>query len=114
LNILKNGAAIRSIFPRDVKTAPFETFTGYLNYDGGWANAAQGVSIMTASVIAQGGKVIPRKHATKLLRRDGKTSAVQCGDGTVFDADLVILAVGSWTASSFQDLAFNGKCIATG
>jgi len=114
LDVLKDGAAIRSVFPRDVKVASFETSAGYFNYDGGWANAAQGVSIMTANVIIQGGKVISRKHATQLLQRDGKTFGVKCGDGTVFNADLVILATGSWTASSFPDLDFNGKCIATG
>lgn len=114
LDVLKDGTAIRSVFPHDAKVASFETLSGYLNHDGGWANAAQGVSIMIASVIAQGGKVLTRKRATKLLRQNGQTSGVQCGDGTVFRADLVILAAGSWTASSFPDLEFSGKCVATG
>lgn len=114
LDVLEDGTAIRSVFPQGVRVASFETLSGYLNHDGGWANAAQGVSIMTVNVVAQGGKVFTGKRATKLLRQGGQTSGVQCGDGTVFKADLVILAAGSWTASSFSDLDFNGKCIATG
>lgn len=114
MDALKDGTAIRSVFPQDVKVASFEALSGYLNHDGGWADAAKGVSIMISSVVAQEGKVLSRKRAAKLLRQDGRTSGVQCEDGTVFKADLVILAAGSWTASSFPDLDFRGKCIATG
>ena len=64
-----------------------------MNYDGGWANAAQGIRLMTANVIAQCGKVLPGKSVV----------GVHFTNGTMFDASLVILATGSWTASSFPD-----------
>jgi sarcosine oxidase/L-pipecolate oxidase len=94
--------------------ASFKDSTGYFNFDGGWANATQGMRLMTANVIAQGGKVIPGKSVIKLLRQNDRTSGVQFSDGTTFDASIVVLATGSWTSSSFPDLNFRGKCIATG
>jgi len=92
----------------------FKESSGYLNFDGGWANAAQGIRLMTANVIAQGGDVIPGKSVVKLLRQNDRTSGVQFADGTTFDASLVVLATGSWTASSFPEIDFSGKCVATG
>lgn len=114
MHALKDGEAIRSVFPKGVNVASFEKSSGYLNLDGGWANAAQGIRFMTASVVALGGKVIPGKSVVRLLRENGRTSGVQFSDGTTYDATLVVLATGSWTASSFPDLDFGGKCIATG
>jgi len=114
LDVLKDGQAIRSIFPAGVSVATFNESSGYLNHDGGWANAAQGIRLMTASVVALGGKVIPEKSVVKLLRQAHRTSGVQFADGTTFDASLVVLAVGSWTASSFPDLTLGDKCVATG
>jgi sarcosine oxidase / L-pipecolate oxidase len=111
---LKDGEAIRSVFPKDVKVASFQDSSGYLNFDGGWANAAQGIRLMTANIIAQGGNVISGKSVVKLLRQNHKTMGVQFADGTTFYASLVVLATGSWTASTFPDLDFRGKCFATG
>ena len=68
--------------------------------------AAEGVRLVTAGVIAQGGKVFPGKSVIKPLRQKGTTSGVQFADGTTFDAALVILAAGSWTVSSFPNLNF--------
>jgi sarcosine oxidase/L-pipecolate oxidase len=114
LAVLKDGEAIRSAFPQGVNVASFEGSSGYLNYDGGWASAAQGVRLMTSNVIARGGKVISGKSVVKLLRQNDRTSGVQFADGTTFDASLVVLATGSWTASSFPDLNLGDKCVATG
>jgi len=111
---LKDGDAIRSVFPKGVKVASFQDSSGYLNFDGGWANAAQGIQLMTTNVIAQGGNVISGKSVVKLLRQNDRTSGVQFADGTTFCANLVVLATGSWTASTFPDLDFRGKCFATG
>lgn len=110
----ENGEALRSTFPKDVSLASFEDSFGYLNRDGGWAFSAQGVQIMIDNVTANGGKVIPGKGVAQLVRKNGRTTGVKCVDGTIYDADLVILATGSWTTSSFPDLDFGGKCIATG
>ncbi|KAF7979042.1 hypothetical protein HWV62_44039 [Athelia sp. TMB] len=106
--------AIRSAFSNSVPISSLDDYFAYLNRDGGWASSAQGVKIMIDMVRAKGGSVITGKGATKLLRKDGKTSGVKCADGTTYDADLVVLAAGSWTASAFSDLNLHGKCLATG
>jgi sarcosine oxidase/L-pipecolate oxidase len=109
---MENEAAIRQAFPPGAHVASFSN--GYLNLDGGWAHASQGVSLMMEKVIALGGKVIAGKAAETLLRQDGKTTGVRCADGTVFHAQVVILAAGSWTASSFPELCLSEQCVATG
>jgi sarcosine oxidase / L-pipecolate oxidase len=114
LHVLKDGEAIRSSFPKGVNVASFEGSFGYLNFDGGWANATQGIRQMTSKVIARGGKVMSGKSVVKLLCHNDRTSGVQFADGTTIHASLVVLATGSWTASYFPDLNFGGKCIATG
>jgi len=111
---LENGDQVRSIFPTDVRTATFSERGGYLNCDGGWANAGQGLSILLSEVIALKGKVLPGKSVYQILRQDGKTIGVQCTDGSIFDAGLVIIATGSWTPSAFPELDLAHMCLATG
>lgn len=111
---LITGEEIREKFPSDINVASFDGSSGYLNRDGGWAHAAQGIRLMMDSVVSLGGKVLPGKSVAKLLQENGRTIGVECADSTVFNADLVVLAAGSWTASSFPKLDFGGKCIATG
>jgi sarcosine oxidase/L-pipecolate oxidase len=115
LRRLENGDDICSVFPPGVPLGTFVQSTGYLNHEGGWANATQGVSILLSNVTARGGKVFSRKAVNKLLRNQaGKVFGVQCSDGSNFEADVIILATGSWTASSFPDLDLGQKCLATG
>ncbi|EGO00698.1 hypothetical protein SERLA73DRAFT_50792 [Serpula lacrymans var. lacrymans S7.3] len=115
---LEDSTAVRSVFPSSVassgRLAPLSDATGYLASDGGWAEAAQGVSLMTSRVVALGGRVVPGKTAEGLVREDGATKGVRCTDGSLFYADLVVLAAGSWMASSFPELNLDTKCLATG
>lgn len=111
---LNSSEAIRAVFPPRTPTAPFEGCAGYLNRSGGWANAGQGMALLLDEVKALKGKVLPGMIVNKILRRNGQTSGVQCSDGAVFDAALVILAAGSWTASAFPDLDLGRICLATG
>ncbi|KAG5639483.1 hypothetical protein H0H81_001605 [Sphagnurus paluster] len=121
LTPLANGEAIRTAFPPQVPTASFEDSSGYLNSDSGWANAGQGITMMISKVISLGGKVVPGKSVEKVFRDDsaGRTIGVQCHDGTVYDASLVIIATGSWTPSAFPDITpgytsglSTGQCLA--
>jgi sarcosine oxidase / L-pipecolate oxidase len=114
LERLQNGDQIRSVFPPDIRTATFSDRRGYLNRDGGWANAGQGLSMLLSKVIALKGKVLPGKSVHKILRKNGKTTGVQCTDDSVFDAGLIIIATGSWTASTFPELDLAHMCLATG
>lgn len=50
----------------------------------------------------------------ELVKEDGKTTGVNCADGSLFRADLVVIASGSWTPSTFPSLPLFGKCLATG
>jgi len=102
------------VFPPNVRTATFSEHEGYFNRDGGWANAGQGLSLLLSEVIALKGKVLPGKGVHGILRQDGKTIGVQCTDGSVFDAGLVIIAAGSWTPSAFTELDLAHMCLATG
>ena len=111
---LENGDQIRSVFPSDVRTATFSECSGYLNRDGGWANAGQGLSMLLNEVIALKGKVLPGKSVQRILRRDGKAIGIQCADGSIFDAGLIIIATGSWTPSAFPELDLAHMCLATG
>jgi len=111
---LENGDQVRSVFPPNIRTGTFSEHEGYLNHDGGWANAGQGLSILLNEVIALKGKVLPGKIVHRILRHNGKTIGVQCTDESVFDAGLVIIATGSWTSSAFPDLDLAHMCLATG
>lgn len=114
LERLQNGDQVCSVFPPDVRTATFSQRRGYLNRDGGWANAGKGLSMLLSEVIALKGKVLPGKSVHRILRQDSKTIGVQCTDGSVFNAGLVIIATGSWTPSAFPVLGLAHMCLATG
>lgn len=112
-----DGAALRAAFPAQVPTAQFEGCAGYLNRDGGWANAGQGLALLIDEVQALGGTIIPGKNASKIIRapESGRSTGVQCDDGTVFNASLIVLATGSWTPYAFHDqLDLERMCLATG
>ncbi|KAI9508539.1 FAD dependent oxidoreductase [Russula earlei] len=113
------SAALRAVFPDDVETgSSFEGAAAYLNLDSGWASAARGVEVLMARVTALGGKVVRGKGVAGLLRdpeEGGRTSGVILADGSSIVARLVVIASGSWTASTFRDLDhLVEKCISTG
>ena len=114
LTVLPDAAAIKSVFPKGVSIADFEGQKGYYNADGGWAFAAQGVERVLEMVTHLGGKVVPGKAATELVKESGKVVGVKCADGESFDADVVVIASGSWTACSFPELDLGARCMATG
>ncbi|KAF5380555.1 hypothetical protein D9615_004704 [Tricholomella constricta] len=117
---LANAAAIRAAFPSDVPTASFEEHAGYLNSDSGWANAGQGLATMISKVISLGGKVLSGKTASNVIRgAGGRVTGIQCHDGMIYEASVVVIATGSWTPSAFPDIISNhtyglstGQCIA--
>ncbi|KAF8911466.1 FAD dependent oxidoreductase [Gymnopilus junonius] len=114
VKLLENSDVIRSIFPPQVRTGAFEQSAGYLNHEGGWANAGQGLAVLIDRVKALNGKIFSGMNVTKVVQEDGKTTGVQCNDGTVFNASLVIVASGSWTPSAFPELDLGRVCLATG
>jgi sarcosine oxidase/L-pipecolate oxidase len=112
-----SGDAItRTIFPVGVKTGPaFEDVgSAFLNVDSGWAAAHRGVDVLMSRVIALGGKVVRGKTVTGLIREHGQTHGVLLADGCAIRAGLVVIATGSWTASTFRELALDEMCTSTG
>ncbi|KAL0581348.1 hypothetical protein V5O48_000724 [Marasmius crinis-equi] len=92
----------------------FQGLCGYLNYESGWADAGKATAAMTAKVRALGGKVFGGKTVRELIRTNGLTRGVKCTDGSLFNADLVVIATGSWTPSTFPGLGLEGRSLATG
>jgi sarcosine oxidase/L-pipecolate oxidase len=112
-----SGDAItRTVFPAGVKTGPaFEDIgAAFLNVDSGWAAARRGVDVLLARVIALGGKVVGGKAVTGLVREAGRTHGVALADGSAMRAGLVVIATGSWTSSTFRELALDEMCTSTG
>lgn len=118
--ILGTRDAIQACFPPEIPTERFDSCIGYLNRDGGWVNAAKGLSTLLKRVQALNGNVLPNKNVVKLSAQEetskygSHTIEIQCSDLTVLKADLVVVATGSWTASAFPDLAIGNTCLATG
>ncbi|KAF7315136.1 DAO domain-containing protein [Mycena indigotica] len=109
-------AAVQSVFPANVPVGNFAGLTGYLNRDSGWANAGQGVSILISKITELKGNVISGKRVVDVLHADSslKASGVRCDDGTILEADLVVLATGSWTGSAFPQYTIGNLYRATG
>lgn len=110
-----SGDAIRSVFPANIKIGTWlERTSGYINFDSGWALAARGVEKLMTRVIELGGKVVGGKTVTGLVRENGRTSGVTLADGSCMSACLVVIASGSWTASTFRELELGEMCLSTG
>jgi sarcosine oxidase/L-pipecolate oxidase len=116
---------LRTLFPDGVKTGrAFEPDSegdasartaAYFNRDSGWVAATRGVELLMARVIALGGRVMSGRAVTGLVRReDGQTCGVSLADGSTIHAGLVVVASGSWTASTFRELALDEKCVSIG
>lgn len=84
------------------------------NLDGGWAAAADGVKSGMDQVERLGGVIIGGKKARNVLREGGKVVGIVFEDESVIKADVIILATGSWTASSFEELGLEKHIFASG
>lgn len=120
---LGSPASIRAQFPLDLhNSGGLGTFTSldvsstsYINHDGGWAEAERAVSLLMEHVKKRGVKILPGKAVQELVKDErGQTKGVRCVDGSEYEANVVVLALGSWTASTFPSLNLKGKCLATG
>ncbi|THU85714.1 FAD dependent oxidoreductase [Dendrothele bispora CBS 962.96] len=111
---LPDAEAIKKVFPPHVPVSSFNDNRGYMNHDGGWADAGKAVSYLTSKVKSMGVKVNGGHTVKCLRRRNNITTGVECEDGTVFEASKVVIATGSWTSSVFRDIGLKEKCLATG
>ncbi|KAH7927462.1 FAD dependent oxidoreductase, partial [Leucogyrophana mollusca] len=126
-SLLPDAAAVRAAlgvegaFPAPVPfdpTTPTPAYTASLNHDGGWAEAARAMRVLLARVRAAGGRVLGGREARGVVRRAGRCVGVRvwvgAGHEEVYEADVVVLAVGAWTASAFRELGLDARCLATG
>ncbi|KAI6111974.1 FAD dependent oxidoreductase [Pisolithus croceorrhizus] len=130
VSLLPDAEKIRSAFPaslwpsehehplRSHLLGDFADYSGYVNLDGGWAEATRAIKVLLDSVMARGAKIESGKEVMTLLNSTGDKSGYTCGaicvDGSTYPADRVILATGSWTAPSFPGLALGRRCLASG
>jgi len=120
---LSGAASITAQFPSDFhnsgRLGTFKSLdassTAYINHEGGRAEAERAVSLLMEHVKKRGVKVLPGKSVQELIKDEhAQTKGVRCADGSEYKASVVVLAVGSWTASAFPSLKLTGKCLATG
>ncbi|KAF9788033.1 FAD dependent oxidoreductase [Thelephora terrestris] len=109
----------KSVFDSGVElgTAFTNKCFAYLNQDAGWVHAEGGTRRALENVRALGGTVTSGKAVAELVRESGetgRTTAVRCTDGSLYPAELVVLATGSWTPSTFPESVTQFQCLATG
>jgi sarcosine oxidase/L-pipecolate oxidase len=107
--VFAKGVELGTAFTRDC--------FAYLNQDGGWVYAEGGTRRALENVQALGGTVIGGKAVKELVKENGeteRTTGVRCTDNSVYSAELVVLATGSWTPSTFHESISQSQCLATG
>jgi len=120
MELLSGGPAVSNLFHPDVPLGPFKSsanYTGYINHDGGWANAGKGLDKLITHVKNMGGKFTLGVKIEKLVEDgtvSGKTIGVEAEGGNIYHGDVVVIATGSWTPSTFPQLELAGLCLATG
>ncbi|KAK7461692.1 hypothetical protein VKT23_008119 [Stygiomarasmius scandens] len=130
LQPLSDSSSIREVFPSSLQPLlpDFQGRSGYLNLDTAVVNAGQATSLLLRKIVELGGNVIPGKSVRRLLRTasvssteegsaETRTRGVECSDGTVYHADVVVVATGAWTASIFSevdDVNLERMCLASG
>jgi len=118
---LPDPGTIRSAFPSGVPVGSFDKTgwpylhcKGYINRDGGWADAGQGVRILLSKVQSLGAVIHAGKSVCTIQQKDETVTGVSCTDGNFYEAELVVIATGSWSPSAFPDLGLQHTCLATG
>ncbi|KAG8996859.1 hypothetical protein FRB90_012619 [Tulasnella sp. 427] len=106
VNDMASGAIVVPLtdLPETSPLAHLRSQSGYLNKSSGWVDAEGGMKVLLTKVQQLGGKVLSGKTVATILFDPATNAAtgVKLRDGEEHSADVVILATGSWTASSFS------------
>jgi len=109
--------AIAQHFPSNVEIGCHDS-AGYLNRDGGWANASLGISTLVEKVRGLGAEILPGREMVEIVfSPDGeKALGVRLKSGEVMTADVTVIATGAWTGSLVPDvdLGIAERLLATG
>jgi sarcosine oxidase/L-pipecolate oxidase len=113
---IKDEASFKSYFPLpNDSVGSFSYDLGYVNRDGGWANATKAVTLLLNEVRGLGGDVHGGTEVSG-LRSDtgGRVIGVELVSGDTLNGDIVVVATGAWTPSLFPDQGLQTKLLATG
>lgn len=108
-SVFAEGVELGAAFTRDC--------FAYLNLDAGWVYAEGGTQRALRNVQALGGTVVGGKTVKELTKENtgtGRTTGVLCTDDSVYSAEFVVLATGSWSPSTFPESIPQSQCLATG
>lgn len=114
---LTSHAHVKAQFPQNVPLGLTDLAKGYLNKDGGWANASKGVSLALDKIKALGGTILPDKEVARLvIDGEERVTGAELVSGERITADATIIATGSWTGSLFpeQSYGLDSRLLATG
>lgn len=104
-------------FPSHIPIGEVASSPGYLNKQSGWADAEGGIQALLEKVASLGGKIRPgvETHAI-LYGSSGEAKGVGAKGGEIISADVIVLATGSWTPSTFPEefAELRERIIATG
>lgn len=78
---------------------------GYLSPRAGWAESGRVVEVLAAEARASGVDVRQHVPIRALSESGGNVTGVVLADGTVWDADVVVVAAGTWTWTLVPELA---------
>lgn len=78
---------------------------GYYNPQGGWSPSGRVVALLAEQAEKEGVSLVPGAAFAELIETDGKVSGVKTRAGDSYQADVVVLAAGAWTAQLLPELA---------
>jgi glycine/D-amino acid oxidase-like deaminating enzyme len=117
-----NDPRVRSRFPEDAAVLS-NLEQAYFNPTGGWANATAAMTHMIELAKELGAQFLTGHTLDDLVfeseygKKGQRVVGVKTANGKVLDADIVVLAMGAWTASSLcarPDLGIADRVVASG
>ncbi|GAA5863522.1 hypothetical protein JCM3774_006511 [Rhodotorula dairenensis] len=113
---LEEGSGIKNLYPAQVETNDFQGAIAYRNHVGGWAASRDAVVGAIDLARSLGVKFVAAEAETLLFRSSDPqhpdVRGILTTDGRYFEADLTILACGSWTPKLLPEL--KDACLPTG
>lgn len=113
-SILPTQADVDALYPEVRTSFPDEHFN-YVNHEAGlfasavheqltdkrlgWAESTECVKLMLSWCVELGAKVIPGQSMSSTIIENGEAKGIRTEEGTEWRADLIVLAMGSWTES---------------
>ncbi|GAA6038789.1 hypothetical protein JCM8097_002891 [Rhodosporidiobolus ruineniae] len=117
VSALERGRKIQGLYKKPVVSGEHEGDEAYINYVGGWAATRAVIVHLINQARHQGVKIVHGEGAS-LLTSSSPSSAkpvvkgIRLTDGRTLEADVTVIAAGSWTPKILPELSTN--CLSTG